>query len=646
MDKNIKKLIDQINSKGLHAAGTIRALERESDDPAAEELYELSFSSEEPYERWFGVEVLGHKNGEVRMDWLESGNAPLLLQHNHDRQIGIIKSATISGGRGTAVVRLGKGALAQEIKQDVDDGIRRNVSVGYRVHNMVLTAQAENRPDEYRVTDWEPFEVSLVSVPADRSVGTNRQAEAPAPKQETEPIQTKEKNMDLKAMAKKYGLNEDASAESIMEAARKAGQSEAKAQADAEISRQNAIRELASGHRGRIGDIDSRCETAVKDGISLDSFRREILDCYTDGTAVVRHDTPLSKQEKKDLSKFSFSRAILKKAEGSLDGLEREMHDEAVKEAREAGMAVKGLGVPYSVLMSRDLTVTTEGADVVATGLVGFIQLLRNKMLVQQLGARVLTGLTGDIQIPKMTAGGAAAWEGENDEGSEQTPTIGQVSFSPNRCGLYTDLSKQLLLQSTPDAEMLVRDDIAAAIALAMDYAAIAGTGSNNQPTGILNTSGIGAVAGGDNGLAPTWGHIVDLETEVSVDNADVGSLSYLTNAKIRGKLKKTFVDSGSNAERVWDIRSPDTPLNGYGCGVTNQVPSNLTKGSSSEVCSAIIFGNWNDLVVCQWGGLDILTDPFTQATKGLIRVVGNTYADVGVRHAESFAAMKDALTA
>jgi len=195
---------------------------------------------------------------------------------------------------------------------------------------------------------------------------------------------------------------------------------------------------------------------------------------------------------------------------------------------------------------------------------------------------------------------------------------------------------------------MLVRNDIAAVLARSIDLAALHGTGSSGQPTGIAATSGIGSVAGGTNGLAPAWSHIVDLETQVAQDNADVGSTGYLTNAKVRGKLRQVFYNSTGGDTPVWGGTSADGfgVLNGYRAGVTNQVSSTLTKGSSSGVCSAIFFGDWSALVIGMWGSLDLVVDPFSNSTTGALRVVGFQDVDVAVRTPESFAAMLDALTA
>jgi HK97 family phage major capsid protein len=178
-------------------------------------------------------------------------------------------------------------------------------------------------------------------------------------------------------------------------------------------------------------------------------------------------------------------------------------------------------------------------------------------------------------------------------------------------------------------------------LAIEIDRAAIHGSGSSNQPTGILATSGIGSVAGGTNGAAPTYAHIVGLETQVAQDNADDGALNYLTNSKVRGKLLQTEKAS-STAQFVW---GDNNTMRGYNAAVSNQVSSTLTKGSSS-VASAIIFGNFNDLLIGMWGGLDIALDNSTGSASGTVRVVALQDVDIAVRHAQSFAAMLDALTA
>ena len=312
--------------------------------------------------------------------------------------------------------------------------------------------------------------------------------------------------------------------------------------------------------------------------------------------------------------------------------------------AEQLGREPQGFFVPFDI-QRRDLNVGTAsaGGDLVETELLAesFIDLLRNRMMVRQAGATVLSGLNGDIAIPRQTGGATAYWVAESGAPTESQQTVDQVALSPETVGAFTDYSRRLLIQSSIDVEQFVRGDLAAILALAIDLAALHGAGASNEPQGIENVSGIGSVAGGANGAAPTWGNIVDLETEVAIDNADVGRLAYITNARVRGKLKQTE-KAASTGLWVWMDRNP--PLNGYNAHVTNQVRSNLTKGTGTNL-SAIFFGNWADLILAFWSGLDILVDPYTGSTSGTVRIVALQDVDIAVRHAESFAAMLDADT-
>jgi HK97 family phage major capsid protein len=362
-----------------------------------------------------------------------------------------------------------------------------------------------------------------------------------------------------------------------------------------------------------------------------------------------------------DLRRYSLVRAIRAMATGDWRGaeFERECSDAM---AERIGRAPQGFFVPYDwqrapglgrgQAEARDLQAGTPSAGgyLVDTDLLAasFIELLRNRMVVRVAGARVLSGLVGDVDIPKQTGGATAYWLGEGGAPTESQQTLGQVVLRPKTVGAYTDVTRRLLKQSSLDVEMFVRDDLATVLALAIDYVALHGPGAANQPLGVAGTSGIGSVAGGTDGLAPAWSHIVDLETEVAVDNADLGRLAYITNSAVRGVLKQVFTNATYGEIPVWT--NTPTPgvgeMNGYPAHATNQVSSTLTKGTSSGVCSAIFFGNWADLIIGMWGVLDILVDPYTHSTSGSVRVVALQDVDVAVRHAESFAAMLDALTA
>lgn len=347
--------------------------------------------------------------------------------------------------------------------------------------------------------------------------------------------------------------------------------------------------------------------------------------------------------ELKEVRNYSFVKAIRSKMMGEqLEGFEMEMHQEAVKEARDCGTKVSGIGVPFMVLSPEKRTILagTE-TDIIPTEFQGFIDILMARLAIKMLGANFLTGLTSNLSIPRLTGQATASWKDEDTVSAESTHTFDAVSLSPNKLTTYTQYSKQMIMQSAVGIENLVRNDLVNVSTLALDAAAINGSGTAPTPRGILNTSGIGSVAIGLNGGAPTYELLVALVKELAVDNADMGSLGFLTNPYVKAKLQTTKLDAGSGLF-VWP-QGVDS-LMGYKTAITTQVPADLTKGTSDD-CSAIIYGNFNDLLIGQWGGMDLIVDPYTQATYDYTRVIIHSYWDIDVRHAESFAAIKDART-
>ena len=583
----------------------------------------LSFSSDTPVERFFGMEVLSHDPKAVDLGRLNDG-APLLMDHNIGDQIGRVESAMVDGKRGQAMVRFSKSARGSEIFNDVVDGIRQNISVGYRINEMELDeSRSEEGVETFVATSWQPYEVSVVSVPADNSIGISRSAEGDNVTTIT--------NCEEKTMTEQV-KKEPAPTIDAKQVAREAVEADRKRSAEigAIVGKHPELKEVG--------------EQFKKNDRSLNEFRQVALESIDksqpEAPAIADSKIGMNDQE---VSQFSIVRAIdaIARNDWSQAGFEKEMSDAT---GQKLGKQARGFFLPTDV-MTRDLnvTTTTAGGHTVATDLLSgsFIDVLRNKMTVVDLGATMLTDLNGNVAIPRQTGGATAYWVAESGAITESAAAFDQVTLTPNTVGAFSDISRKLLLQSSLDVESFVRNDLATTLAIELDRAAIHGSGSSNQPTGIIATSGIGDVAGGTNGLAPTYAHIVGLETQVAQDNADLGNLAYLTNSKVRGKLLTTEKASNT-AQMVW---GDDNTLRGYNAAVSNQVSSTLTKGSSS-VASAIIFGNWSDLLIGMWGGLDIAVDTATGSASGTVRVVALQDVDVAVRHAESFAAMKDALTA
>ena len=595
---------------------------------------ELAFSSEQPYERWWGVEILDHSPQSIRLGRLSSGG-PLLMDHDARDHVGVIESVRIDADRvGRAVVRFGRSQRAEEIFQDVKDGIRRNVSVGYMIHKATLVEMREDQ-EIYRVTDWEPHEVSLVSVPADTSVGVGRAMEDPRTVEQDEQAETPNPQVikELRVMTTETQAPDLAGIE------QRAREGEHKRAADI----------IAIGEKY---GLQSLASDAVRSGMPVGEFQAKAIEALS-SRAKPTADIGLTEREAR---RFSMVRAIAALAATGAES--RKAREAAAFEiecsqavADKIGREARGVFVPNEV-QQRDLVVgtTTAGGHLVSTDLLAssFIDLLRNRMSVMRAGAQMLTGLQGNIAIPRMTGAATAYWVTEGNAPTESQQAFDQVTMSPKTVGAFTDLSRKLLLQSSVDVEGLVRRDLATVLGLEIDRVALNGSGSAPQPSGVLQTSGIGAVVGGTNGLAPTWAHIVELWSDVAAANADFGTTGFVTNSKVIGKLMTTEKATGT-AQFVcpgFPDASGVTSIAGARAVVSNQVPSNLTKGASSGVCSAIAFGNWADLIVGMWGVLDLMVDPYSNSTSGTVRVVALQDVDVAVRHAESFSAMLDALTA
>jgi HK97 family phage major capsid protein/HK97 family phage prohead protease len=587
---------------------------RRADDMEAKAMDDrrvsMSVSSENPVERQFGQEVIVHSENTLDLKFLRSGNAPLLLDHDPERQIGVIESVSLdsSARRLRATARFSRSALAEEVYRDVVDGIRSNVSIGYKVRKMERDA---DRADLYRVTDAEILEVSIVSLPADQSVGTNRSIEVP---DETE----------IKTIIKETKMSDEINVDQV------------RADAAAERSKEiGEILSLAARHNQR-----SFADQAIREGASLAQFRGALLDKIADKPLDVA-DVDLTQKEQREYSLMS---AIRSSSVGRFDGLEREVSDEL---AKRYGKEPRGFYVPQSIF-KRDLTVGTDSAGgfLKPTDHLGgeFIDALRANLVTSSLGARMMQGLTGDVAIPALNAKTSVGFVAENAApGAEGAPTFRQVTMSPKTLVQYVDISRKLSMQSDPSVEQIIRDDMTRQFAAKIDEVAIEGGGSN-EPTGITQTSGIGSVAMGTNGGAITYAKLVDLEKEVAIDNALGGSLAFLTNPKVVGAMRQT-PRQASGVEGNFILNDSNTLL-GYNVASTTLVPSDLTKGTSSGVCSAVVFGDFSQLMISMFGGLDVLVDPYTGSATGATRIAMYQDVDVAVRHAQAFAAILDVTTA
>ena len=565
------------------------------------------FASETPVDRGIGYEILSCNSQSINTERCSS--APLLWNHNRDKVLGKVESVWVDGQRSYCKVRWSKSPEAQQYRAEVEDGIISNVSCGYSVDDI------KNRtpdPDSYTVTRWTPYEISLVSIPADHTVGVNRSFLDNMGKEST-----KSTMEDTITITREEILSE-------------------------ERQRIATINALATRH-----GFPELGQKLIEEGATIDAARAAYLDCLGSNQQPVAAPGPLGFSPKEERN-YSIVKAI--NAAISNDwtkaGFEREC---SLEIAKRTGRDPKGFFVPVRDLQVRApfaVGAAGTGGNVVQTDLLAqnFIDLLRNKTMVIQAGAMMLSGLQGNVAIPTQATAATTYWVDEAEALTQSEATFGQISLTPKTVGALSQFSRLMLLQPSIDIEQFIRNDFARIMALAIDLAALAGTAADGQPRGILNTSGIGSVALGTNGAAPTWDSIVNLCREIEVDNADTPNMRFMTNPKVKAKLMTTSKQS-SGVEGNFILQDPGTSLMGYPLMVTNQVSSALTKGSGSNL-SAMILGNWSDLIIGEWGVLEILPNPFGSGyTKGSVDIRVMQTLDIAVRYAQSFAAITDIVT-
>ncbi len=591
---------------------------------------ELAFSSEFPVEREFvingqrvrGWEVLDHTGNSADLSRLNN-KGPVLLDHESKELVGVVESARIDSDKvGRAIVRFSKSARGEETFTEIKDGIRNHVSFGYQIKDMELEGQRDGL-ETFRVTRYQPFEISMVGVPADPTVGVGRSYE----------LTLKERSLPMsEPTSPETPPKEQFDAEAFRNQIRIEVENEHKRKLDSTEKRNAEIEAIAV--RGKNEELTRAAEQFKKTDRSIDEFRKVAFDILTDAKPFEVEPPPSEGMSKRDLSDYSITRAIMQcvpKQHGGLgtglDGLEKELSEEVEKRT---GRRAEGFFIPSDVVHKRVLEVGTfTGAGALVTSNDGgqsLIELLRNNMAVVEMGATVLSGLEGDVDIPRQTGGGTANWLAEGAALSRADQTVGQLALRPHRLAAATAFSKQLLAQASPDVESFVRNDLMQVIAIAKDLAATGGSGVSGQPLGIINTSNLSSTPTHTSGDTFTWAMALEYEEVIEAANALRGNLGFLMSNADKQTAKSTSMDSGSG-KFVWDIAT-DT-INGYKAMSSTQITASSAGG--------VIFGNWSDLIIADWDGMDVVVDPYSLSLNGQISIVIQTLTDIGVRIPASF---------
>ena len=625
---------------------------------------EFPFSSEKPVNRGhLGDEILDHESRSVDLTRLLDA-APLLFNHDRDKPIGVVEDAYLKNKRGYVKVRFSNNPFPSEVFNDVKSGILRGVSVGYSVNKT-----QEESDTAYRVVGWQPMEVSITPLAADPSVGVGRSKEVKEENKKEVTMSNKQESSNMQAQR----INDDVAAAPVASQTQQTLPKEKMTDTpDLSVVRSEERKKAQQEERSRITNISALgaqhgCEdlatSLVESGASIDEARAAVLERIGAKPVETVSQVDMTQEKNIDYKLTTGIRAALtgdwsSKEAGYVRELSQEVERSGVKKTSERSFLV-----PYTALTKRATYVVggaTTGGNLVQTDLMAddFIEALRNSSVMMSLGVKALPGLVGDVAIPRRSGVAATYYlSSETTAITQAESTFDQVTMTPKNLAALSKYSRQTLLQATPGIEELIRTDLTDGLNTAVDLGILNGSGSSGQPTGILNTSGIGSVAIGTNGGAITIETLVDLEEQVLIDNGNVSdSMAYVTNAKVLAELKKLRAGGSASGDGSFlfntDIsgigRGP-TPgaVNGNPLAVTNQVPSNLTKGSSSSVCSAVLIGDFSQATVGFYGnGLEITVgEDSDDFSKALTSVRGIISYDVAVRHAESFAACLDVTT-
>lgn len=625
-----------------------------------------------------------------------------------DSQHGIVENVRLKGKQLRGDVLLSDAPQSLQIGRDMLRGIRKKVSVGYIIgDDYEQTKGGADGIPVRRYKNWMPIEVSTVPIPADYSVGIGRAQSAEGRAALSRFLElhphsaarrAKERTVAPDNTAGQNGSADNGNSNANSSGAGTRGLSpEAQAAITEVRERQRAVEQTRVASIVQLGNqhgVNDRVEGWLAQGTSVEDVRAQINDILSDRLKKPIQQARPIELGSRDHRRFSYARVMLMQdgklerefkmdpesgASRNLDyGLEREILTEALSRSPiPVGAKKGGVFIPFVTQADgRDLTMgerlrelheresyyfgrgvdsatTTTGGPFKFTQPGDFITLLRNKTSVLRAGVTVLSGLTGPVTFPKQSGPGSATWRAENPGSDvsrvDLTTTTVTLSFKTIQAAMA--VSRQALFSAASgnyDLEGIIRGDLAAIIGLAIDLAGLNGLGSSNQPLGLLQDTNVGTVTLGAAGATMAWGNWVDLETAIGDANADVGTMAYLTNTKQRGNAKKTAVlGNTASGVPIW-TGTPgvmDGVVNGYRAIASNQVPRNLTKGTSTTICSAVLFGVFEHLLMGVFGGgFEMLTDPYTLKLQNMVDLTAWSFIDFANRYPVAFQAIRDAL--
>lgn len=631
---------------------------RQEDGEEAARGYALTFASDVPIRRrdWWSnevyYEILSHEPENVDLSRAENG-LPFLNSHDRHVVLGSVSDIRIEGGRSHGEAGFSSIPIAQEKQTLVDEGHVRTISVGYQVLSVVSMTEDEDGIATY-VYRWMPMEISLEPIPADFGVGIGRgHSEDGVRQRDINPVEFTVEVPTTGGAEEAMGKSRTDVESPTPPVTPETPTSEVRVVADEQaiVERVARIHDLAHLH-----GMDDNASEWIRAGLTSDQVAAKILELKRTAGPVQPPAESLEGLPEKDRRSYSVRKAIYGQVQvmdgkkRALDGLEGEIHQELTRASQGADHG--GVRIPFRILEGRDAEVsrrtlgTTEaagGAATVGTQIMpDIIDLLRNKARVLELGAKLYSGLQGIVQFNRKDAASTVSWMQENPsaDAAASEPQIGYVALKPKTLIGNVQIPRQLIVQSNIDMEADIRNDLGVGTGLAIDLGAIHGLGADNEPMGIWNAAGVLTEA--QSGV-PSKTTVTAMAGSLAAQNADIGSLAFLTTSELASVLTITPKETGYPVY-LWDGTFNDGTMIGFPAKATNQCSSALGTGADEH---AMIFGNWNDLIVGLWGNdLEIVVDVVTLAARGQIKLVSYAMADTAVRRGPSFCKGTGAKTA
>jgi HK97 family phage major capsid protein len=639
---------------------TIQVRAQKSGD--AEPSYPLVLATDQPVRRggWYGwyYEVLGHDAGEIDLGRAERGLS-LLVNHDPDQRAGRIENITIGSGKTSGDARFGTNDFARSVRQEVDDNTLTDMSVGYLVNEYQRVADIDPDDDEdedylgtYRAVSWEPVEGSLVAIPADTEAGLGRSLDKDDPKLPKYPVR-------FLAPAILPPTITTAKEQRSMEPVTAVPETPAiQVGADQLANERKRTTHIALLAR-QYPDILTRekADEFINSGAEGNAVSAFVLEKQRAAQLTLNSGSPvtLTDKERKQYSIVRAVRSISAERTGIREeaGFEREVSQELTKVlGRDSGGLLIPTMEPIFRLTPQEIqkralvtSTTAAGGATVATELVSFLDVLRPAVKAFELGAEFMGGMSSNFSLPKQLTDSDFNWVGENP-GADNTDidaTFGQVAFTPKQATGSTSWSRQLLTQSSIDVEAKMRNSLVQRAAIAIDKVALAGTGTANQPKGILNATGVTLMSIGTNGGVPIFQNLIDMIMDVAVYNADrLGIPRYLVTPEIAGYLQGVPKLANTIAQPIWTNEGGQGYINGFKADWSNLLPKTGTKGTGTNLHAGIA-GVWNCLTVAEWGAMELLLDPYTGAKQALVKIIANFMVDVEPTYAQAFSVYLDA---